>query len=332
MAFILPPKLVTEKGNVRRVGIEIEFGGVGLPEVAQIIANLFGGQVEQTGAFSYKVKNTPYGEYSVESDARFLSEKRYEKYLEKVGVEPNSDVAHKVEKVLEKFAGSVLPFEIATPPIPMDDLGSAEKIRQELFRHSARGTRSNPFAAFGMQFNPELPDFEASTILNYLRAFLLLFDWLHKESEIVFAREVAPFITPFPIEYSNLILNAGYNPNIDQLITDYLEINPTRNRPLDMLPLFTYLNKELVFSYPVEKDLIKPRPTFHYRLPNSEVDDPTWSLAHEWNKWVEVEKLANHPERINTMAADYFQSRDSHVLFPKSFWIEKTKIWLAEKF
>jgi hypothetical protein len=43
---------------------------------------------------------------------------------------------------------------------------------------------------------------------------------------------------------------------------------------------------------------VRPRPTFHYRLPNCLVDDPSWSFALEWNRWVEVERLAEDPVRL----------------------------------
>src|SRR5690606_29497891 len=119
------------------------------------------------------------------------------------------------------------------------------------------------------------------TLLAYLRAFFLLYDWLYEESEIPIARKVAPFIHDFPPEYVAHVLNPDYAPNLETLIDDYLRFNPTRNRPLDMLPLFAHLDRERVFAQPVERELVKARPTFHYRLPNSMVDDPKWSIADD---------------------------------------------------
>src|SRR3546814_9457337 len=40
-------------------------------------------------------------------------------------------------------------------------------------------------------------------------------------------------------------------------------------------------------------ELIKARPTFHYRLPNARLADPQWSIVREWNLWVRVERLAH---------------------------------------
>jgi putative glutamine amidotransferase len=38
-----------------------------------------------------------------------------------------------------------------------------------------------------------------------------------------------------------------------------------------------------LYQFPVEKELIKSRPTFHYRLANSSIGDPEWSFAKESN-------------------------------------------------
>ena len=328
MNFIMPPRIYRDSGEVRKVGFEIEFGGLDLESTAQIIKSIFGGTIEKKHHFSYRIKDTKFGEFTLESDARFLSQKKYELYLQKIGIPPESAFTDNVEKFFEKISGTLLPFEIAMPPIPMDQLQEAEKIREEMFKNSALGISSSVFAAFGMQFNPELPDFRVETILSYLKAFLLLYDWLAEETDIVIARRVAPYIHPFSKEYTELVLNPDYNPDLEKLIHDYLVMNPTRNRPLDMLPLFCFLDCDLVLQFPVEKDLIKPRPTFHYRLPNSEIDDPMWSFAKEWNKWVCVEKLACDPKQLEQLTKEYFEVHHAGRLFVKVPWIMKTREWL----
>ncbi|OBX33760.1 putative amidoligase enzyme [Halomonas elongata] len=40
------------------------------------------------------------------------------------------------------------------------------------------------------------------------------------------------------------MLDPDYQPDLRTLIDDYLEYNPTRNRELDLLPLFAYLDPE----------------------------------------------------------------------------------------
>ena len=59
-----------------------------------------------------------------------------------------------------------------------------------------------------------------------------------------------------------------------------------------MLPLFAWIDEDRVRTT-IDDPRIKPRPTFHYRLPNAQVSDSLWSLAEDWNRWVVVETLAD---------------------------------------
>ncbi len=319
MDFQLPPRIYNENGEKRRVGFELEFGGLPLESAAQILLLLFGGDLTRKNEFEFSLQTT-LGKFVLEADSSFLKEKKHEKYFKLIGL----------DEAVGKLAGTLIPFEIATPPLPIDNLTSVERIRSELQQHSAKGTKSALFMAFGMQFNPEIPAKDAQTILSYLRAFFLLYAWLYEESDISIARKVAPFIHEFPEDYVSLVLNPAYEPKLGRLIDDYLLSNPTRNRPLDMLPLFAEIDRERVFAAPVEKELVKPRPTFHYRLPNSMVDDPDWTIASDWNKWVEIERLAAEPARLREMSEDYFSTLNESLLFTRSRWAEKTRHWLYE--
>ena len=104
-------------------------------------------------------------------------------------------------------------------------------------------------------------------------------------------RKVLGWAEPHGPEYLSLLERPDYSPDQAQLITDYIQANPGRNYDLDMLPLFTHLDEDLVTRHLGEQSST-PRPTFHYRLPNSLVDQPGWTLADDWNRWVEVEQLA----------------------------------------
>lgn len=328
MDFQLPPILHKVNGEKRRVGFELEFGGIDLDETGAIITELFGGRIRKETQYVYKV-DTSLGQFQLEADSTFLKQKKYEKYLNLVGLPvDDSTIGQNIEGMLARLAGLVIPFEVVMPPLPIDNLHPVELVREELQQHSAKGTKSSVFMAFGMQFNPEVPDTNVETLLAYLRAFFLLFDWLYEESEIPVARKVAPFIHDFPDDYVRLVLDPTYNPSLTRFMTDYLTYNPTRNRPLDMLPLFTEIDRDLVFSYPVETELVKARPTFHYRLPNSMVDDPHWTIAEDWNKWVEIERLAADPSRLERMTEDFFDTREDNLLFVRSKWAEKTRHWL----
>ena len=172
--FLLPPRLFNENGDKRRVGFELEFGGVDLFETAQIIQSLFGGEIEKKGDYSYRVK-TDDGEFVVEADTLFLLEDKPGKMLKQVGLDPQtSTLGQNVEDAITSIAEAISPFEIASPPFPMDRLDLIEDVRYQLYLHSAKGTNAGILKAFGMQFNPELPDRNVATILSFLRAFFFV--------------------------------------------------------------------------------------------------------------------------------------------------------------
>ena len=331
MKFELPPRPRNAAGNLRKVGFELEFGGVGLVESAQILVDIFGGSLEKKGEYVCAVK-TDLGVFQVEADAVFLKEKRHEKYFEALGLSSDpreSLIARGVDHALSTLAGTLVPFEVVTPPLEIDKLEVVEEIRERLRRQLARGTHSNALLAFGMQFNPEVPDETAPTLLGILRAFFLIFDWLYEASNIPLVRRLSPYINDFPAAYVKMVLNPDYAPDLAQFVTDYLEHNPTRNRPLDLLPLLSHIDHAKVFSYPIEKDLVKSRPTFHYRLPNSEVNDPAWTIARDWNSWVAVERLAHDPARVREMCEDYARVH-ADLMFTRAKWITRTREWLGE--
>ncbi|MBX3020893.1 MAG: amidoligase family protein [Bdellovibrionales bacterium] len=328
MNFFLPSRIKNEHGETRMVGFEMEFGGLDLEETAQILIDLFGGSVIRVNPYIYKVP-THLGEFQLEADSNFLKERKFERYFKALGLDPTDSVlAGGVEEALASLAGTLIPFEVVMPPMPINRLEPVDQVRAALQAHSAKGSRTALFMALGMQFNPEVPDKEPETLLSYLRAFFLLYDWLFVESDVTLTRRVAPYIHRFPNEYVDMVLNPSYRPDLDELMTDYLTMNPTRNRPLDMLPLFAHINPHKVFSYAVERDLVKSRPTFHYRLPNSQVDDPEWSVAADWNKWVEIERLACDPLRMREMSHDYIHVHEDTLLFTRNKWVEKTRDWL----
>jgi hypothetical protein len=290
-SFQFPNRRLTETGRERRVGVEIEFAGVGLRESAELIHELFGGHLKTRHRFAYRVESTPYGDFEIDSDASFVTKRKWQKYLDLLGVKSPS-LGHAIEDIVASVSEDVVPFEIGSPPMPFSALPKIEDLRERLREAGAKGTHAHFFTAFGLQFNPEMPSLSPETLLGYMRAFFLRYDSLIASEDIPLARKVMPFIDPFPEEYIEQVLDPDYRPRLNGFMRDYLEMNPTRNRPLDWLPLFAYIDKDLVFEYPVEKDLIKPRPTLHYRLPSSLIDDPSWSIAGEWNKWVEIENLA----------------------------------------
>ncbi|KZY92162.1 hypothetical protein A3744_19670 [Oleiphilus sp. HI0073] len=73
-----------------------------------------------------------------------------------------------------------------------------------------------------------------------------------------------------------------------------------------MLPLFAHIDEQRVREV-VKDSRVKARPTLHYRLPNCEIDEPSWELWTVWQNWLQVESLANH-KSLPELAAEYLES------------------------
>jgi hypothetical protein len=142
---------------------------------------------------------------------------------------------------------------------------------------------------------------------------------------------VAPYIRPFPEVYRRKILEVAYRPTWEEFVDDYVKDNPTRNRPLDVLPLFAHLRREMVEAA-VDDSNVKARPTFHYRLPNCEIDRADWSPASAWNRWVLVERLAADTDRRRHMADAYLDMVQLPFLTQGRRWARETRdAWLPER-
>ena len=333
MAFEIPKRKYNKEGEIRKVGFELEFGNVPIEDTTKIITDLYGGTVKRTSKFLQEVENTSLGDFSVEIDTRFLTNKVYLKPLEKLNVDISkikmgeSNLEAELESMLEGVLSAWVPYEIGTPAVPITELHELERLRLKLFEHEAKGTRAFPTNIFATHVNPEVPDTEVSTLLCYLRALLLLYPWMLRHAEVDLARRMSPYIDPFPVAYADLILHMGYNPDLDQLIDDYHEYNPDRNRPLDMYPLFAYLREDKTNQYG-DIGKLKKRPTFHYRLPNSQIEEEDWSLERVWNNWVKIENLAADREKLQELSRQYLAMKKDTLIGFGSKWAKHTDKWL----
>jgi hypothetical protein len=304
-AFELPPLVHNPRGEVRKAGFELEYAGLSLEASAVIIQHLFGGRHDAKSPSVQRVTGTRFGTFKLEIDSSQLQHRTYESLLIGIGI----DVAwlgdpDRIEEALGKlFSVAGVPFEIVTPPIPITELAPLDELRHLLQQNAAAGTRALPWYAFAMHINPEIPSEDPGVIRDYLRAFLLLYPMLKQRANVDLARSISPYINPFPEEYARVILDPDYPADSNRLIDDYLAFNPTRNRPLDMLPVLCHLDTQRVMSRVEEGHLVKARPAFHYRLPNCLVDEADWTLAREWNNWVMVERLACDRDELSRRMA-----------------------------
>jgi hypothetical protein len=330
MAFQLPPLQYNYRGEIRRVGFELEFAGLDLEGSAELLLQLFGGKLQRRSKFLYEIEGSCHGRYTIELDAAILTSKKYEVFLERLGIRlADSYFSGNIEELLARIASTVVPYEIISPPIPLPKLQDMEELKSGLRDRHAMGTKASLLYAFGLHLNPEVPSLATESLLAYLRSFLLLYDWIYEQSKIDLSRKIAPFIHEFPKKYLFLLLQPTYRPEMEQFMDDYLLHNPTRNRPLDMLPLFAFLDGDRIMARAEEKHLLKPRPAYHYRLPNCLIDDPSWSIAEEWNYWVEVEKLAMDPGKIEALSREFLQTLEDPFSFLQKSWAARVEEWLS---
>lgn len=319
----LPIQARTSKDHYRRVGVEIEFTGLQIDDIVGIIVGQLGGKAETVSDYEVNVVGGPLGQFGVELDFAYIKNLSRERRQR----DEHSEIDELTENLVGAIAKKLVPFEVVGPPVAMPDLWQLESLFKALREAGAEGTGNAPTNAFGLQLNPEMPDCKAATILNYMRAFLCLFDWLKMRSAVDLTRRLTSYVDPFGKDYVRHVLNPDYQPNLDTLIDDYLHYNPTRNRALDMLPLFTHIDEKRVRNKVTDKR-VKARPTLHYRLPNSLIDDPQWGLVHPWRDWLQVDNLANRPEALAEISQAYRKHLDSFTGGLFGDWQQEVSRWL----
>ncbi len=323
----LPPRTDTEEGEPRRIGVEIELIELDVETVSGIVAGQLGGEVEAKSRYEHVVRGDDAGDWVVELDYEYLKERGRESGSDDELVELVSEAA---EAVLRAGAEAVVPVEVVSPPLPFARLAEVQRLIGELRRAGAKGSGAGLSYAFGMQFNPELPALDARTIVSYMKAFFCLYDWLAKRSAVDLTRRLTGFSASFPGAYVRKVVDPDYAPDLGTLIDDYLDANPTRNRALDMLPLFLHLDEKRVRAV-VEDSRVKPRPTLHYRMPNSEIHRSDWGIHLPWGDWLEVESLACDRERLDEVCAAYTEWLDKPLGRLLESWHEAVERWLGER-
>ncbi|WP_447555550.1 amidoligase family protein [Vreelandella sp. EE22] len=312
MTLQAPPNRLNRHGQTRCVGVEIEFAGLPPHETAQLVRDLFGGELDVVSPHRLLVHDTRWGTFGIELDTQYAhpdqtllddqrardSEWARQQHLRRV------EFHRKTRELIGDMVTGLVPTEIVCPPIPWDELEALDGLFEALRAKGAKGTDASLLYGFGLHLNPEAGSFEVEHLLALLRAYLLLAGWLRDEIKIDITREVLPHANPFPKEYALKLLDRAYAPDLDQFIDDYLHYNPTRNRELDLLPLFAYLRPQHPHAM-LHTQLTKPRPTFHYRLPNAQLSQPGWGSVVEWNRWVEIEKLAANREFLDARCDEY---------------------------
>jgi len=324
-----PPRPLNANGATRRVGLEIELGHLTLEETLTVVCTAVGGEIASDSRTEGSVNDTPWGKFKIEVDSTPLKERSYMRPLEMLGIQADSPAAQAVEDSVLQVAREFVPVEVVTPPIPWDQLHELDPLWAALRSAGAEDTRGSLLYAFGLHLNPEPADLGVETILNTLRGFLLLEDWIMAVAKIDLSRLVAPYIRPFPEGYRRKILEPAYRPTWEEFVDDYVKDNPTRNRPLDLLPLINYVGAPNLAERVEDWELVGSRPTFHYRLPNCELAQPSWTPAEEWSRWVMIERVAGDAELLRELSKAYLATTDWPLRLQRGGWADQLRARLS---
>lgn len=323
----MPQVRVNYEGKPRHIGVELEMNGLSLDKLSATVASFLDLRIEQASRYQHILHGDDEGPWVTELDFRLLKE---------LGEKDQDHLDKDIESLLKLISKPLVPYELISPPLTMQRLPEVQSLIETLRNAGAKGTSESVLNAFSMQLNPEVPSLQPQRITAYLKAFLCLYDWLHHQSSINMTRRLTTYVEPFPQKYAVKVLADDYWPATHhQLIEDYLTDNPTRNRALDMLPLFAYIDDALVHRH-TKDPLIVARPAFHYRLPDCEIHIPDWGVHLAWNGWLQVEALANDEARLSDCAKDYMRLAEQpwwqRMLRPgKSQWVNRVeRHWIID--
>lgn len=80
----IPPLPDNPRGEIRKVGVEIEFSGLSARETALILARRFDGHLKREDPHRYRVETARWGEFVVELDLGFAHAKTEDELDHKV--------------------------------------------------------------------------------------------------------------------------------------------------------------------------------------------------------------------------------------------------------
>lgn len=302
------PHPLTEKGDPRLVGIEIELGGLKEDEVAAIIADTFSGTLKERDGKT-NVETARLGDLQVYLDTR------YRETLDDLG-----DLA-------KDIAGAVVPVEIVTQPLDPALIETLDTLVGRLRQHGAKGTEDGMVLGFGVHLNPQVRSTRLEHCLPVLTAFALLEDHMRETNPIDTSRRALPFVRAYPTGLIDALVMSPPD-SFDALIDLYAQHAPSRNHALDMTCLLAEVDMARL-SQRMDRTGIKPRPTFHYRLPDFRPSDPDWSLALEWNRWVQVEAISEDAT-LMTALQDGWRAHRDQVFVTRKGWSDKVATILAD--
>lgn len=303
------------------VGFEIEFSGLSVQQTLDALQQQLQGHIQRISLAERTITHDTLGDFHIELDWS---------YLKKQGRrQSQSEDGEKAWlRELGTLAEKVVPMEVVAPPLSLKQCEQLLPLVDALRTAGARDTHESWLAAYGVHVNTEAPGLDVGTLTRYLRAFGLLQWWLFEAHQVNTTRKLSPYIEPYPETYVRRVLSHDYADTLE-LIEDYLEANASRNRALDMLPLFAHIQPDRV-ARRIGDDKVKPRPTFHYRLPNCHIEQSDWNLTDSWHGWWVVEQLANDEQALNAWRDEFLQQTRPLMGVAERDWKRSMHRWLVD--
>lgn len=303
--FLPLPEHAGQERKLRRTGVEIEFAGLSLPHVAELVQARWGGEITCEDVRDYRVRGGRLGEIKVELDI--------------------SIKLRWAEDLAARSLGDLVPIEIVTPPLDPADLPECDHLMTELYRAGAQGTRARLAYGFGIHFNTEIPSRRG--VVAIARAYALLEDWLRGSDPIDPARRILPFVDPWPGALRDALSQAE-RWEVADLAHAYGLHAPSRHYGLDLLPVLEHLCPVVIVAVP-SAHLKGGRPTFHYRLPETRLDEAGWSLAYEWNRWCLIEHVATDGALLDALARGW-RSHRAQITRTTAAWVQQVEALLQK--
>lgn len=296
------PHLPGDPDGTRLCGVEIELGGLAAEEVTDLCVSELGGR-KRVSSEGFEVTGSVIGDLEVYLDTALR--KAQKGALRDIGLELGKDV---------------IPVEIVTEPLDPADLARLDSFRETLRRHGAIGSGGGILLGFGVHLNVQTASDSDADIVRPLLAYALIEDHLRHAAPIDSSRRLLPFTDPYPTSVVKGLIDLGPNAVLLEVIRFYLSETPTRNRGLDMLPIFADRHPDEVEN--AVGSATSPRPAFHFRLPDCRIDEAGWSLKDEWARWRLVEEVAANAGLLQALC-DGWTDCHGPITLTRAPWAER---------
>lgn len=206
----LSEKSFFDEARFKRVGLEVEFSGLEMDEVLEILQEELGGKlerVEEQDTFYYKLKKS-----------RLTRTEEAEKvWIHFEGNETNPD-----EKI--KDVSKIKTIEVTTSPIHWEGVKIFDSAISRLKKAGAIGTTEDN--AVSIQVNIEVatkdkPQFSVETLLSLLRNYYSEENFAMIEKEIPLPQVRKPYVGAYSEEMMKRILDPDYRPSLREFYNDF---------------------------------------------------------------------------------------------------------------